>query len=120
MTLNCSDRVVAGTFVVTVSGAVDLSTVAELRDHLLRVVTEHAGDEIVVDLDEVVSMDDAGLGVLLGLAGRARQAGGDIRLVCSPGRLRDRLALTGADRAAIVSDQLDVDDDGDGEGRGRG
>jgi anti-anti-sigma regulatory factor len=48
-------------------------------------------------------VDDAGLGILLGLAGRAREHGGDLRLVCAPGRLRDRLALTGADRAVAVS-----------------
>lgn len=93
-------------FVVTVSGAVDLSTVAALRDHLLRVVTDHQGSNVVVDLDGVVSLDDAGLGILLGLAGRAREHGGDLRLVCSPGRLRDRLSLTGADRAVAVSSNL--------------
>lgn len=102
MSLRCSDEMLGNVAVVKLSGAVDLATVAVLRDHLLRVITDHSGSTVVVDLDEVVSMDDAGLGTLLGLAGRAREHAGDLRLVCSPGRLRARLALTGADRAVDV------------------
>lgn len=102
MSLQCSDEMLDDRVVVTLSGAVDLSTVGVLRDHLLRVVTNHPGWTVVIDLDEVVSLDDAGLGILLGLAGRAREHGGELRLVCAPGRLRDRLSLTGADRAVRV------------------
>lgn len=103
MSLQCSDEVLDDRVIVTLSGAVDLSTVAALRDHLLRVVTDHPGWTAVIDLDEVVSLDDAGLGILLGLAGRAREHGGDLLLICAPGRLRDRLSLTGADRAVAVA-----------------
>ncbi len=101
--LHCTVRDVEGTWVVDVSGSVDLATVATLRDHVLEVISTHAGATIVIDLDEVVSLDDVGLGVLLGLAGRAREMGGDLRLVSSPGRVRDRLAVTGADRAVDVA-----------------
>lgn len=103
MLLKCSDEVLDDRVIVTVAGAIDLSTVAALRDHLLRVVTDNPGGTVVIDLDEVVAVDDTGLGILLGLAGRAREHGGDLRLVCAPGRLRDRLSLTGADRAVAVS-----------------
>ncbi|CAN5767969.1 hypothetical protein BH20ACT4_BH20ACT4_04450 [soil metagenome] len=103
MLLKCSDEVLDDRVIVTVAGAIDLSTVAALRDHLLRVVTDNPGGTVVIDLDEVVAVDDTGLGILLGLAGRAREHGGDLRLVCAPGRLRDRLSLTGADRAVDVS-----------------
>lgn len=103
MSLKCSDELLDDCVIVTLAGVVDLSTVAALRDHLLRVVSERPGGTVVIDLDEVVAVDDAGLGILLGLAGRAREHGGDLRLVCAPGRLRDRLALTGADRAVAVS-----------------
>ncbi len=103
MLLQCSDELLDDRVIVTLSGAVDLSTVGVLRDHLLRVVTDHPGWTVVVDLDEIVSLDDAGLGILLGLAGRAREHGGDLHLVCAPGRLRERLSLTGADRAVAVT-----------------
>ena len=106
--LRCTVRDVEETWVVDVSGSVDLATVATLRDHVLEVISTHAGATIVIDLDEVVSLDDVGLGVLLGLAGRAREMGGDLRLVSSPGRVRDRLAITGADRAVDVASRESV------------
>ena len=39
---------------------------------------------------------------LLGAAGRAREHGGDLLLVCNSERLRSRFSLTGLDRAMVV------------------
>ena len=41
-------------------------------------------------------------GLLLGAAARARAAGGELLIVCSPGRIRDRLAHTRLDRVIPV------------------
>ena len=46
--------------------------------------------------------DDTGIGMLLGAAGRAREHGGDLLLVCNSDRLRSRFSLTGLDRAMVV------------------
>ena len=54
---------------------------------------------VAVDLDGVDALDDTALGVLLGAAGRGRQAGGDLAIVCASERLRGRFAVTGLDRA---------------------
>jgi anti-anti-sigma factor len=90
--------------VVALSGDVDLATVATLQDLLLRATVEHPGRVVVVDLDAVEVLDDVGLGVLLGTAARARQHGGDVVVVTS--RPRERLTLSGFDRAVRVARRL--------------
>ena len=84
------------------------STLPTLRGALGRVVTEAAGAVVTVDLDEVDSLDDAGLGVILGAAGRARRSDGDLVVVCSDPDRRARLAVTGFDRAVTVRSALDA------------
>jgi anti-sigma B factor antagonist len=94
---------VGGRTVVSVSGEIDLATIPKLHDALTRAVASAPPSSTVfVDLDGVYVCDDSGLGVLMGAAGRARQAGGEMIVVCSPGPLRERLAQTGFDRAVTV------------------
>lgn len=92
--------------VVTIEGPVDLATIPQLRDLLLRALAEHPGAMLVVDLDGVDGLDDTGLGVLLGAAGRAREGGGDLVVVTSQEAARRRLARTGFDRAITVAGGL--------------
>jgi anti-sigma B factor antagonist len=101
--LQGSVDVVGAVPVLSLTGSVDLATVAELRDLLLRFTTDHQGEQLAVDLDGVDSLDDVGLGVLLGAAGRTRQQGGDLAVVCADGQLRERFAATGLDRAITVA-----------------
>jgi anti-sigma B factor antagonist len=61
---------------------------------------------VFVDLDGVTALDDTGLGMLLGAAGRAREAGGQLVVVCTNERLLHRFALTGLDRAVTVQSSL--------------
>ncbi len=98
---------VVGTLpVVALSGSVDLGTVPQLGNALFRLVGDHHGHRVAVDLDGVDALDDTGLGILLGAAGRARQGGGELVVVVSDARLRERLAATGFDRAVDVVDHL--------------
>lgn len=83
-------------------GDIDLSTVPLVHQALAQLVDDHRAQVVAVDLDGVVTMDDVGFGIVLGAAGRARDHGGDLVIVCSGGRLRDRLSLTGLDRAVTV------------------
>ena len=92
--------------VLAVSGTIDVATVPELRDALLRLVGDHPGGRVVVDLDGVAALDDTGLGVVLGAAGRAREAGGDLVVVCAGERLRRRFAVTGLDRAVEIATRI--------------
>lgn len=90
--------------VLVVDGDVDLATLPRLRNALARLVVDHSGRLVAVDVSAVTLLDDCGLGVLMGAAAHARGTGGDVTLVCRPGRLRERLALTGLDRAMSVVD----------------
>jgi anti-sigma B factor antagonist len=92
--------------VVALSGTLDLGTVPALLNALATALLDRRGATVVVDLDGVDAVDDVGLGILLGAAGRARRSGGDLVVVCSNPALRDRLALTGFDRAIDVTDTL--------------
>ena len=93
---------VGGAIVVSVDGHVDLAAVGRLHDDLMRAIRRHPGDTVVVDLDAVSVLDDAGLGILLGAAAAARSHGGDLVVVCSRPTLRERLAATRFDRAVDV------------------
>jgi anti-anti-sigma factor len=93
---------VGDTPTIGLGGLVDLGSVPLLHDVLTRAVLDHPGETIVVDLDGVVSFDDVALGLLLAAAGRARELGGDLEVVCSSDRLLDRLASTRFDRAVTV------------------
>jgi len=106
MDLRAHHDVVGTLPVVALSGSVDLATVPQLSSALSRLVADHPAGRVVVDLDGVDVLDDTGLGVLLGAAGRARQAGGELVVVVADERLRARFDATGFDRAVEVVDRL--------------
>jgi anti-sigma B factor antagonist len=106
MDLRARHDVVGTVPVVALSGSVDLATVPLLSSALFRLIGEHPATRVAVDLDGVDVLDDTGLGVLLGAAGRARQGGGELVVVVTDERLRSRLDATGFDRAIDVVDRL--------------
>ena len=93
---------IGGHDVLAANGEIDLATIPTLHNALVRHAQSNRGGTVIVDLDGVTVCDDAGLGVLLGCAGRVRESGGDLVVVCSDGSLRQRLARTGFDRAIRV------------------
>lgn len=102
MDLRCRITSIHGAATLHVSGEVDLSTLPLFRDQLMKLVDDHFGHTVHVDLDGVTALDDAGLGMLLGAAGRARQREGDLQLVCTSEHLLRRFSVTGLDRAVAV------------------
>ena len=106
MDLVCRVTTIGDTPVVSVSGELDLASAPELRNVLVRAISDHRGATVTVDLGGVSAIDDTGLGVLLGAAGRAREAGGDLRLVSTSERMRARFELTGLSRAIEVLERL--------------
>jgi anti-anti-sigma factor len=97
---------VGGSVVVAVDGIIDLSSVGRLHDDLARAIRQHPGVTLVVDLDAVGLLDDAGLGVLLGAAATARDRGGDLEVVCTRPPLLARLSQTRFDRAVDVRSSI--------------
>jgi anti-anti-sigma factor len=104
--VHTSLTMVAGAPVVAIDGVVDLAAVGRLHSELKRAVRRHPGATLVVDHDAVDVLDDAGLGILLGAAAAARDAGGDLEVVATRPAIRDRLAVTRFDRAVVVRDTI--------------
>jgi len=102
MDLQTNSTTVGGVPTVAVDGVVDLASIAVFRDTLLRTIHANSSQLVIIDLDGVAALDDSGLGVLLGAAATARQAGGDLEIVCNEERLRLRLERTRLDRAITV------------------
>lgn len=102
MAMRTTVSTVGGVIVVALDGSVDLAAVATLHGDLTRVIRRHPGDSVIVDLDGIDTLDDAGLGILLGAAAAVRESGGDLEVVCNSASLRQRLERTRFDRAVAV------------------
>ncbi len=102
MELVTEPTMIGGLPVLALHGEIDLATLPQLYDALGRITLKEQGQSVVVDLDGIYACDDAALGVLLGAAGRVRDGGGELVVVCSDGPLRSRLARTGFDQAIAV------------------
>jgi anti-anti-sigma factor len=102
MSLDVTSSLVNGRPVVALAGTVDLATVPSLHNALTTTILDHPRATIAIDLGAVESLDDVALGVLLGAAGRARRGGGDLVVVVTDDAMRQRLAVTGFDRAIRV------------------
>jgi anti-sigma B factor antagonist len=95
-----------GTFVVALSGEIDLYTAPELKAELLRLVAEEPR-RIVVDMTDATFVDSTTLGVLLGAVKRLRLQGGELEIVCSDLNIRRILSITLLDRAFTIYEGLD-------------
>lgn len=62
-------------------------------------IDDHRAQRIALDLDGVGVLDDAGLGIILGAAGRARSHGGELIVIASRVALVQQLTITGLNRA---------------------
>lgn len=82
--------------VVTLTGDVDISTAARLRDHLAALLGEGA-HHLVLDFTGVAFMDSSGLSVLAGIFPLLREAG-MLALVSVNPRIREVLRTTGLTR----------------------
>lgn len=82
MALNIAISQEADAVLVKVAGEVDVSNASELRDAIDAKLPETTG-ELVVDLADVPYIDSTGIGVLVGAAHRAQEAGKQL-VVASP------------------------------------
>jgi anti-sigma B factor antagonist len=117
-----------GWTVLAVVGELDLSVVPRVRQAALQwVPAGAAGDDaprVIVDLSSVDFIDSAGLGVVLGIVRRARQAGGRAAVVLDGDSSAGRVFATlGLDRVITVASRVEDLVDGVGarassDGRG--
>lgn len=107
MPLSLRFQVHNGSPVVNVAGDLDLSTARTLRDACLTLVRS-GHRNLIVDLGSVALIDSFALGILVGACKQARAAGGDLRLVCNQGHIRQILAVTGLDALFTVYPSRDA------------
>ena len=106
MELDLGTREEAGHTVLEVAGEVDVHTAPVLRRQALELVT--AGRRrMVVDLGRVDFLDSSGLGVLVEIQSRLREAGGTLTLARPPDRIRKLFVLTGLDQVFSVHGTLE-------------
>jgi len=86
-----------GVAILALRGELDLATVPRARELLVRLITDHRGEVVVVDVRGVDFADSLGLGVLVGAQRRARSQGGEVRVVVDGGQMAEAFALTGLD-----------------------
>ena len=81
-------------------GELDAYTVSSFRDALGRIPSHN---RLVIDLSDVVFIDSAGLGAIIGGIRRMRGGGGDVAVSCSRDALVKLLHTTGLDRIVSVA-----------------
>jgi anti-sigma B factor antagonist len=91
--------------IAAVTGEIDISTVAQLRERLFELADN--GGTLIVDLNRVTFIDSAGLAALVGTARRAAAHGGSLHAVCSRPQTRKLLWMTGVDRRIPLAATVD-------------
>ena len=108
MGLDIAVRGERGIVIATVTGEIDISTVAPLRERLYELADN--GGTLIVDLNRVTFIDSTGLGALVGAARRTTEHGGSLYAVCAQPQPRRLLWMTGVDKriplAATVAGAL--------------
>jgi anti-sigma B factor antagonist len=96
-----TDKVDDGTYVISLTGEVDLYTAPEFKQQLLNVIAE-GGRDVVVDFTNTTFIDSTTLGVLVGGVKRLRAEDGRLSLVCSDRNITKIFEITGLDRVFTI------------------
>ncbi|MEO3801924.1 STAS domain-containing protein [Nonomuraea sp. B1E8] len=81
---------------VHLSGDIDIFTTARLRQRLINAL-DHSTDLLILDLSQVTFCGAGGIGVLIGVQGRARTRGITLALTGVPPSVARLLSITGLD-----------------------
>lgn len=103
MDLSITSAEKVGKTLVTVVGEVDVSNAGELREAVDSAL-EAAPAEVSVDLAEVSYIDSTGIGVLVGAATRAQEAGVAFSVAHPQTNVKRVLGLLGVERQLNVED----------------
>jgi anti-sigma B factor antagonist len=96
-----TDKIDDSTYVISLSGEVDLYTAPEFKAQLLDVIGD-GGKEVVVDFSNTTFIDSTTLGVLVGGVKRLRAQDGRLSLVCSDRNITKIFEITGLDRVFTI------------------
>ncbi|TML72731.1 MAG: STAS domain-containing protein [Actinobacteria bacterium] len=100
-----SSRIGAHTYVVAVTGELDLYSAEQVQRALAEAIDD-AAESVVVDLMGVSFMDSAGLSVLVSASNALRSSGGKLVVAADDRRILRVLEITGLDRTIHVERSL--------------
>ena len=101
-----TDQIGDSTYVIALTGEVDLYTAPEFKQQLLDAISKGAKD-VVVDLSGTTFIDSTTLGVLVGGVKRLRPSGGSLALVCTDQNISKIFEITGLDRVFPIHKSRD-------------
>src|ERR1700676_4854211 len=87
-------HVVDGIQVFELTGSLDIATSPAVRAALVS-ASERGDHRLIVDLTRLEFLDSTGLGALIGAQRRAKEFGGEVRLVAKEGQILRLLLITG-------------------------
>ena len=96
-----TEKVDESTYVISLSGEVDLYTAPEFKQQLLDVIAS-GGKDVVVDFSNTTFIDSTTLGVLVGGVKRLRAQDGRLSLVSSDRNITKIFEITGLDRVFTI------------------
>jgi len=96
-----------GSAVLALSGEIDVSNTAQVRDAGVKLLADGA-TRLVVDLSLADYMDSAGLGTLVGMLKRVKEAGGAMAIAGPQPRVRRLFEITGLDQIFSIYEDLDM------------
>ena len=96
-----TERVDDSTYVIALTGEVDLYTAPEFKQQLLDVISQ-GGKEVIVDFSNTTFIDSTTLGVLVGGVKRLRSSDGQLSLVCNDRNITKIFEITGLDRVFTI------------------
>ena len=96
-----TDKVDDTTYVISLTGEVDLYTAPEFKQQLLDVIGKGA-KSVIVDFTTTTFIDSTTLGVLVGGVKRLRTNDGELSLVCSDRNITKIFEITGLDRVFTI------------------
>jgi anti-sigma B factor antagonist len=96
-----------GSAVLALSGEVDVSNTPQVREAGVKLLAG-GGTRLVVDLSGADYMDSAGLGTLVGMLKRVKEAGGVMAIAGPQPRVRRLFEITGLDQIFSIYQDLDT------------
>jgi anti-sigma B factor antagonist len=100
-------HVVDGMQVFELTGSLDIATSPAVRAALVS-ASERGDHRLIVDLTRLEFLDSTGLGALIGAQRRAKEFGGEVRVVAKEGQILRLLRITGLLKVFGVFGTLDA------------
>jgi anti-anti-sigma factor len=84
----------AGVSVLEVHGRLTIGEPSEQLHSALQSVIQAGAHKVIVVLNGIPQIDSSGISTLVKISIKLAREGGELRLVCGPGRVRDALTIT--------------------------